>query len=94
MNINSLIISLTEEYPSQYEQIRQIALLLSDIEKNDEKINEKIEELQELCNTLFNIKYCDELLELQVIINEYRNKYNITDPREVVVVDDKNKYVQ
>lgn len=94
MSNNSLIISLTNEYPSQYEKIRQAALLISEIENSDDKIAEKIEALQEICNSLYNIKYTDEILELQLLINEYRYKYNITDPREVLFVDGKDKYVQ
>ena len=94
MNNNSLIISLTNEYPSQYEEIRQISLLLSEIEKSDDRIGEKIEALQELCNKLYNIKYTDEVLDLQLIINKYRYDYNITDPREVLFVEGKDKYVQ
>lgn len=93
MNIDSLIIKLTEEYPTETEKVRQIKVLLSNIEEEKE-IKRNIEELQQICNDLYLISSTEELIELQVIINEYRNKYDVTDPREVVNIDGGTSFVQ
>lgn len=93
MNINSIIIRLTEEYPTQTESIRQIKLILDEIEK-EKNVSENVEKIQGICNTLYNIKNTDELIDLQVIINEYRNKYDITDPREIINTDNGKGFVQ
>ena len=93
MNINSIIIRLTEEYPTQTESIRQIKIILEEIEK-EKNVSENVEKIQEICNTLYNIKNTDELIDLQVIINEYRNKYDITDPREIINTDNGKGFVQ
>lgn len=93
MDINALIISLLDEFPTEEEKIRQIKGIKTDID-NGIEIRENVEKLQQICNDLYNIKYSDYLIDLQVIINEYRNKYDITDPREIIHVDNGKGYVQ
>lgn len=93
MDINALIISLLEEFPTEEEKIRQIKGIKTDID-NGIEIGLNVEKLQQICNDLYNIKYSDYLIDLQVIINEYRNKYDITDPREIIHVDNGKGYVQ
>lgn len=93
MDINALIISLLDEFPTEEEKIRQIKGIKTDIDNGIETIS-NVEKLQQICNDLYNIKYSDYLIDLQVIINEYRNKYDITDPREIIHVDNGKGYVQ
>lgn len=93
MNIDSLILKLTEDYPTENEKVRMIKLLVDEIEKeNDVKNN--IETLQQICNDLYNISSSEDLIELQVIINGYRNKFDVTDPREVINWDNGKGFVQ
>lgn len=93
MNIDSIIIKLTEEYPTEVEKIREIKILIGEIEE-ERNIKENVENLQQICNELYNISSSENLIELQVIINEYRNKYDVTDPREVINWDNGKGYVQ
>ncbi len=93
MEINTIITNLSEEYPTEVEKIRQIKPLLEQIETNDDKAK-PLEELQEIVNKLYLITYTDTLLELQVIINQFRQKYDITDPREIINWDNGKGFVQ
>ena len=93
MDINALIISLLDEFPTEEEKIRRIKGIKTDID-NGIEIRENVEKLQQICNDLYNIKYSDYLIDLQIIINEYRNKFDITDPREIIHVDNGKGYVQ
>ncbi len=93
MDINALIISLLDEFPTEEEKIRQIKGIKTDID-NGIEIRENVEKLQQICNDLYNIKYSDYLIDLQIIINGYRNKFDITDPREIIHVDNGKGYVQ
>lgn len=93
MDINALIISLLNEFPTEEEKIRQIKRIKTDIDNGIETIS-NVEKLQQICNDLYNIKHSDYLIDLQVIINEYRNKLDITDPREIIHVDNGKGYVQ
>lgn len=93
MDINALIISLLDEFPTEEEKIRQIKGIKTDID-NGIEIRENVEKLQQICNDLYNIKYSDYLIDLQIIINGYRNKFDITDPREIIHVDNGKGFVQ
>ena len=93
MDINALIISLLDEFPTEEEKIRQIKGIKTDID-NGIEIRGNVEKLQQICNDLYNIKYSDYLIDLQIIINEYRNKFDITDPREIIHVDNGKGFVQ
>ena len=93
MDINALIISLSEEYPTEEEKIRQISGIKNDID-NGLNIRENVEKLQQICNDLYNVKHSDYLIELQVIINIYRYEFDITDPREVIHIDNGKGFVQ
>jgi len=54
-----------------------------------------VESLQEICNQLFNkYGFDDTILELQVYINQLRHDYDITDPREVLHIDNGKGFVQ
>lgn len=54
-----------------------------------------VESLQEICNNLFNqYGFDDTILELQVYINQLRHEFDITDPREVLHIDNGKGYVQ
>ena len=93
MNIDSLVIKLAEEYPTETEKVREIKLLIKEIEEEKDVTN-NIESLQQICNDLYNISSSENLIELQVIINEYRNKYDVTDPREIINWDNGKGFVQ
>lgn len=54
-----------------------------------------VESLQEICNQLFNkYGFDDTILELQIYINQLRHDYDITDPREVIHIDNGKGFVQ
>lgn len=54
-----------------------------------------VESLQEICNQLFNkYGFDDTILELQVYINQLRHDYDITDPREILHVENGKGFVQ
>ena len=54
-----------------------------------------METLQEICNKLFNeYGFDDTILELQVYINQLRHEFDITDPREVLHIDNGKGFVQ
>lgn len=55
-----------------------------------------VEELQTMNNTLYEKQgdLTDETLAFQVYINTLRNKYDITDPREIIHTDNGKGYVQ
>lgn len=93
ININALITSLCEEYPKQQDKIRQIPILIEEIETQENK-KEPIEKLQEINNTLYQDHPYNETIDLQIIINTYRNKYDLTDPREITHIDNGKGYVQ
>lgn len=93
MNIESLIIKLCDDYPTQQDLVREIPTIIDDLE-NEKDVGINVERLQQICNELYISSSTENLIELQVIINEYRNKYDITDPREVINVDNGHGYVQ
>lgn len=92
-DLNALIVKLTDMYPLQQENIRQIPILISKLEKKED-ISETLEELQEINNKLYNEKSTEENIELQVLINNYRYEFDITDPREIIHYDNGKGYVQ
>ena len=81
-----------------------------DIKEIEKQINEKLtqvdqatnpeeratilEEAQETLNKAYQTQPCDELIDIQVQINTYRNKYDITDPREIIHWDNGKGFVQ
>lgn len=93
MSIDSLIINLVEDYPTENEKINEIKVIFGEL-KEEKNIKENIERLQQICNELYNISSTENLIELQVIINSYRYKYDITDPREILNWDNGKGYVQ
>lgn len=68
--------------------------MLSFMESCEDK-TDFVESLQEICNKLYE-RYGldDDILDLQVYINEYRHEYDITDPREIIHVDNGRGFVQ
>lgn len=52
-----------------------------------EKRSEYVEQAQMHLNTLYEVKFCPVLVDVQVLINMCRNEFDITDPREVVTGD-------
>lgn len=93
MSIDSLIVNLVEDYPTENAKINEIKVIFGEL-KEEKNIKENIERLQQICNELYNISSTENLIELQVIINSYRYKYDITDPREILNWDNGKGYVQ
>lgn len=59
------------------------------------KINTLVDYLQDWNNKLYEqYGLTDGILDLQVFINELRCEYDITDPKEIVNVDDNMEFVQ
>lgn len=68
--------------------------LLTDIGDIFDK-NGYVESLQEVCNNLYNLYgFDDNILELQVYINTLRHEFDITDPREILHIDNGKGFVQ
>ncbi len=81
---------LTTTYPPQ-----NIQPLVEILETEEEPTPEKLEQAQQTLNTLYQTHKDDtNLIEAQVKINTLRNKYNITDPREIIHYDNGKGYVQ
>ena len=93
MNINYLVINLVCDYPTKENEIRQITGIVDELEKG-ENVKENVGRLQDICNTLFEITTTEHLIELQVLINEYRYEYDVTDPTEVINQSDDGNFVQ
>lgn len=96
-DVETIIKDLTNDYQDYKNKVLQIREALDELEQNpndEKKIKECVNELQEYINELYTIKCTDNLIELQVIVNEYRHKYNILDESEVINEDEDGKYVQ
>ena len=92
--------ALKEEY-KDYEEVNTLISKINNLEELDlervpnlANLPKKLEEIQELTNTLYNLNPSDLLIDVQVIINTYRFEYDITDPREVLHYDNGKGYVQ
>lgn len=93
MSIDSIVIKLTEDYPTEIENIRQIKMLCAEIDSGKD-IKNNVERLQQICNDLYLISSTENLIELQVVINKYRYEHDVTDPREVLNIDKGKMFVQ
>lgn len=69
-------------------------LVLINYEHDKQKQSELLEEAQEILNKAYQTNPCDELIDIQVEINIYRNRYDITDPREIIHTDNGRGFVQ
>lgn len=87
MEVEELLRKVEEKIDT--DKIRQT---LTDItEMTTKERNKAIHELQTMNNTFYEKEgFNDETLELQIIINKLRNKYDIPDPDETL----DNGYVQ
>ena len=94
MNIQ-LLNELKEEYPDNIEDIELLCTYINKLDYCSEKqVAALLEDAQQVVNNLYNIHSADCLVDVQVIINEYRNKFDVTDPREIIHVDNGMGYVQ
>ncbi len=95
-NIDELIEDLLKAYPENTNDINTIDKILSQLSGTQDKnqLTQLIEQLQEINNKLYDIHSDETLIDLQVIINMYRNKYDITDPREIIHTDNGRGFVQ
>ena len=75
---------------------KQIAEKLTEVDnaQSHEEQSHLLEQAQEILNKAYQTQPCDELIDLQVNINTYRNKYDITDPREILHWDNGKGFVQ
>lgn len=80
-----MIEQLKKEYP---EHLYEVELLITYTDKIrdgcPDKRREYLEQAQTKLNTLYAVKPASVLIDVQVILNTYRNEFDITDPREVV----------
>lgn len=75
--------------------IRKSLETLETIDKDCIKASIEIANLQQICNALYEKHdLTPEILELQVAINTYRNKFDSVDPREVIHTEHGEQYVQ
>ena len=96
MNEDELLKRLYDEYKDEEKIVDKIKNLIGQLNGlgDPEKIRPILEELQQETNVLSNTQVTSTLIELQVIINSYRYKYDITDPREVINWDNGRGFVQ
>jgi len=91
--MNSITIEeLKKEYP---EHLYEVELLITYTDKLrdgcPDKRKDYLEQAQTKLNTLYAVKPAPVLVDVQAVLNEYRNEFNITDPREVI---DEDGFVQ
>jgi len=84
--MNSITIEeLKKEYP---EHLYEVELLITYTDKLrdgcPDKRKDYLEQAQTKLNTLYAVKPAPVLVDVQAVLNEYRNEFDITDPREVV----------
>lgn len=93
MSLDSLIIDLTGEYPTEVDNIRMIKQIAVNLDEGKD-VENNIQRLQNICDSLYKVSPNDILIDLQVIINEYRYKYDVTDPKEIINYDNGKGFVQ
>ena len=80
-----IIEQLKKEYPEHQSEVQLLLKYIDKLENGcPDKRAEYMEQAQLHLNTLYEVKPASVLIEVQVILNTYRNEFNITDPREVV----------
>ncbi len=87
---------LITTYPdnkADIELLQQHLLTLED-HITQELMAEKLEKAQQIVNRLYAQKQEDILIDVQCEINILRNKYDITDPREIIHYDNGRGFVQ
>ena len=91
-----IINQLKNEYPDNKADIELLAHYLDTVEEHItlDQIAEKIEKAQQIVNRLYTLHESDVIIEVQVLINELRYKFDITDPREIINYDNGKGFVQ
>ena len=91
-----LLNELKKEYPKNKEELELLCQYLDNVEEHttQELMADLIENAQQIVNHLWTVKSSVVLIDVQVIINELRYKYDITDPREIVNWDNGKGFVQ
>ncbi len=90
METETILKKLTTNY-----QKETLQPLMEILETEEEPTPEKLEQAQQTLNLLYQQNKEDPtLIEAQVKINTLRNKYDITDPREIIHWDNGKGYVQ
>lgn len=88
-----IVEQLKEKYP-----IRDVELLCTYLdtipECGDGSRSNLLENAQQIVNEFYDLEPSDVLIDVQVIINTYRNEFDITDPREIINVDNGKGFVQ
>lgn len=96
-NLNQIASILFKKYPNEkicYEKLIQSWKKLENEEFIDQ-ISIELEKIQEICNEYYEkYGFTDEILDLQIWINTVRNKYDLTDPREIIHIDNGKGFVQ
>lgn len=81
----------------EFTNIKQIKEITEKIEQStdNKEIAQLIEKLQEINNTIYDkTGFNTVTLDFQVYINQLRQEYDVTDPREIVHVDNGKGFVQ
>lgn len=91
-----LLGKLVTAYPDRIEDIELLVQYIDTVEDHvtQELMAELIEKAQQIVNHLWTIKEDDVLIDVQVLLNELRNKYDVTDPREIINWDNGRGFVQ
>jgi len=87
---------LNTTYPQNTADIELLQQYLMTVEDHvtQDMMAEKVEKAQQIVNRLYTIKEDSVLIDVQVVINQLRNKYDITDPREIINWDNGRGFVQ
>ena len=89
--LKTIIKAINEEHP----EMKALDTAMFRFLESCEDKTQFVESLQETCNKLYERYGLDDnILELQILINEYRNEYDITDPREIIHTDNGRGFVQ
>lgn len=91
---DKLIQELKEVYNDNISDVELLITYIDDIPDSIENRSEVLERAQSVLNKLYDLNPSDVLIEVQVLINKYRYEFDITDPREVIHIDNGKGFVQ
>lgn len=89
------LIKIFENIKKEHPDFEQPNMDLLQFKYSNNDKTEYIETIQETCNKAYEAYgFDDNILDLQVYINQLRHQYDVTDPREIIHVDNGKGFVQ
>lgn len=89
------LIKIFENMKKEHKDFKEPNMDLLKFKYSNKDKSDYIETLQTICNKAYDqYGFDDTILDLQVYINQLRHEYDITDPREIIHVDNGKGFVQ